>query len=86
MSPPALGMLAAVGGDSGRELVALGAALLVAGLLARAGRRVGLPTIPLFMAAGILAGPHTPGPVLISEPADLGLLTTLARNGAARPK
>ena len=70
-------VLAAVGGDSGRELVALGAALLVAGILARAGRRIGLPTIPLFMAAGILSGPHTPGPVLIREPADLGLLTTL---------
>ncbi len=78
MIPPGpLGMLAAVGGDSGRELVALGAALLVAGVLARAGRRIGLPTIPLFMAAGILAGPHTPGPVLIRESADLGLLTTL---------
>ena len=69
--------LAAVGGDSGRELMALGAALLVAGVLARAGRRIGLPTIPLFMAAGILSGPHTPGPVLIRDPADLGLLTTL---------
>jgi CPA2 family monovalent cation:H+ antiporter-2 len=69
-------MLAA-GGDSGRELVALGAALLVAGVLARAGRRIGLPTIPLFMAAGILTGPYTPGPVLIENPADLGLLTTL---------
>lgn len=72
-----LGLLAATGGNSGRELVALGAALLVAGLLARAGRRIGLPTIPLFMAAGILTGPHTPGPVLFRDSADLGLLTTL---------
>lgn len=72
-----VGLLAATGGESGRELVALGAALLIAGLLARAGRRMGLPTIPLFMAAGILTGPHTPGPVLIRDPADLGLLTTL---------
>ena len=72
-----LGLLAATGGETGRELVALGAALLVAGVLARAGRRIGLPTIPLFMAAGILTGPHTPGPVLVREPADLGLLTTL---------
>ena len=70
-------ILAAAGADSGRELVALGAALLVAGILARAGRRIGLPTIPLFMAAGSLSGPHTPGPVLIREPSDLGLLTTL---------
>jgi len=72
-----IGVVAAVGGETGRELVALGAALLVAGVLARAGRRIGLPTIPLFMAAGILTGPYTPGPVLISDPADLGLLTTL---------
>jgi CPA2 family monovalent cation:H+ antiporter-2 len=72
-----LALLAATGGETGRELVALGAALLVAGMLARGGRRIGLPTIPLFMAAGILSGPHTPGPVLVREPADLGLLTTL---------
>ena len=72
-----IGLLAATGGETGRELVALGAALLVAGILARAGRRFGLPTIPLFMAAGILTGPFTPGPVLVRDPADLGLLTTL---------
>lgn len=76
LSGPA-GLLAATGGETGRELVALGAALLVAGILARAGRRFGLPTIPLFMAAGIVCGPYTPGPVLISDAADLGLLTTL---------
>jgi monovalent cation:H+ antiporter-2, CPA2 family len=75
--PGPIGLLAAAGGEQGRELVALGAALLVAGVLARAGRRFGLPTIPLFMAAGILAGPFTPGPVLVRDPADLGLLTTL---------
>jgi CPA2 family monovalent cation:H+ antiporter-2 len=72
-----LGVLAASGGEVGRELVALGAALLVAGVLARAGRRIGLPTIPLFMAAGILTGPHTPGPVFVRDPAQLGLLATL---------
>jgi CPA2 family monovalent cation:H+ antiporter-2 len=72
-----IGLLAATGGETGRELVALGAALLVAGVLARAGRRFGLPTIPLFMAAGVLTGPFTPGPVLVRDPADLGLLTTL---------
>ena len=32
-------------------LVALGASLLAAGLLARLGRSIGLPTIPLFMIA-----------------------------------
>ena len=76
IGPGPLAVLAAIGGESGRQLVALGAALLVAGILARAGRRIGLPTIPLFMAAGILSGPHTPGPVLISDAGQLGLLTT----------
>ena len=58
----------------GRDLIVLGVAFLLAGLLARAGRRVGLPTIPLFMAAGILAGPNTPGPVLFSDEHELELL------------
>ena len=69
-------MLAAVS-EVGRELVALGGALLVAAALARAGRRIRLPTIPLFMAAGILSGPHTPGPVLFRDPADVALLATI---------
>ena len=67
----------AAASEVGRELVALGGALLVAAALARAGRRIRLPTIPLFMAAGILSGPHTPGPVLFRDPADLGLLATI---------
>ena len=69
-------MLAATS-EVGRELVALGGALLVAAALARAGKRIRLPTIPLFMAAGILSGPHTPGPVLFRDPADVGLLATI---------
>ena len=58
----------------GTELVVLGAAFLLAGLLARIARRVGLPIIPVFMAAGMLVGPNTPGPVLIEHPEDLELL------------
>ena len=58
----------------GRELIVLGLAFLLAGLLARIGRRIGLPTIPLFVGAGILAGPNTPGPVLFAHPEDLELL------------
>ena len=38
-------------------LDALGASLLAAGLLARLGRSIGLPTIPLFMIAGLLRPP-----------------------------
>jgi monovalent cation:H+ antiporter-2, CPA2 family len=58
-------------------LVALGGAFLVAGLLARLGRRAGLPTIPFFMAAGILTGPHTPGLVLVEDPSDLEIFAAV---------
>ncbi|MGQ0744574.1 MAG: cation:proton antiporter [Acidimicrobiales bacterium] len=61
----------------GETLVAVGAAFLAAGLLARAGRRVGLPTIPFFMAAGFIFGPNTPGIVLVEDPHDLELLAAL---------
>lgn len=55
------------------ELVALGGAFLAAGVLARVGRRIGLPTIPFFIVAGILTGPNTPGLVLVEGPHDLEL-------------
>lgn len=58
----------------GGELIVIGAAFLLTGLLARAGGRVGLPTIPLFVIAGILVGPNTRGPVLFHHPDDLELL------------
>lgn len=38
----------------GDALVALGGAFLAAAVLARLGARIGLPTIPLFMLAGIV--------------------------------
>lgn len=59
------------------DLIGLGAVILLAGLLARAGRRVGLPTIPCYMLVGILLGPGTPGPVLVDSPADLELISVL---------
>jgi CPA2 family monovalent cation:H+ antiporter-2 len=59
------------------ELVALGGAFLAAGFLGRLGRRVGLPTIPFFMAAGIIAGPHTPGLVLVEEPSALAVFASV---------
>ncbi|MFP5375459.1 MAG: cation:proton antiporter [Acidimicrobiia bacterium] len=61
----------------GDTLVAVGGAFLAAGLLARAGRRIGLPTIPFFMAAGIIFGPNTPGLALVEDPHDLELLAAL---------
>jgi CPA2 family monovalent cation:H+ antiporter-2 len=61
----------------GETLVAVGGAFLASGLLARLGRRIGLPTIPFFMVAGILFGPATPGLVLVEHPEDLELLAAL---------
>jgi CPA2 family monovalent cation:H+ antiporter-2 len=61
----------------GDELIALGGAFLAAGLLARLGRRFGLPTIPLFMVAGIIFGANTPGLSLVSDPHSLELLAVL---------
>jgi CPA2 family monovalent cation:H+ antiporter-2 len=59
------------------ELAVLGAALLLAGLLARVGRRLGLPTIPFFIVAGIVFGPQTPGVVVLEDPQALHLLAML---------
>jgi monovalent cation:H+ antiporter-2, CPA2 family len=61
----------------GDALIALGGAFLAAGLLARLGGHIGLPTIPFFMAAGILFGPHTPGIVLVRDPAELELFAAV---------
>ena len=59
------------------ELAVLGAALLLAGLFARVGRRLGLPTIPFFIAAGIIFGPQTPGVVVLEDPEEIHLLAML---------
>lgn len=73
------------------ELIALGVVALTAGLLARVGRRLGLPTIPFFMAAGILLGPHSPGPTLVAHDetwevlAAIGLVMLLFHLGVEFP-
>ena len=58
-------------------LVALGGELLVAGVLARLGRRILLPTIPLFVLAGHERGPDTSGIALVDS-ADRLILSTHA--------
>ncbi|MEU1053201.1 cation:proton antiporter [Streptomyces sp. NPDC005876] len=58
-------------------LLAMGGAFLAAAVLARLGGRIGLPTIPLFMLAGILLGPHTPGVVLVEDAHDFEMLSAL---------
>ena len=58
-------------------LLAMGGAFVAAAFLARLGSRIGLPTIPLFILAGILLGPNTPGFVLLDDPHDLEMLSAL---------
>ena len=41
------------------------------------GRRIGLPTIPFFILAGILTGPRTPGLVLVDDAAHLELFASI---------
>ncbi|AZC13012.1 cation:proton antiporter [Microbacterium sp. ABRD28] len=77
VQPPGVNIVGAPFGIPINELIAVGALLLVAALLARLGRRIGLPTIPFFMATGILLGPGTPGPVLIDDPAVIEFLATM---------
>nr|WP_202458493.1 cation:proton antiporter [Streptomyces sp. SID5464] len=55
----------------------MGGAFLAAAFLARLGGRIGLPTIPLFMLAGILLGPHTPGLVIVEDAHDFEMLSAL---------
>jgi CPA2 family monovalent cation:H+ antiporter-2 len=55
----------------------MGGAFVAAAVLARLGTRIGLPTIPLFILAGILLGPNTPGFVLLEDPHDLDMLSAL---------
>jgi monovalent cation:H+ antiporter-2, CPA2 family len=58
-------------------LLAIGGAFLAAAFLARLGSRIGLPTIPLFILAGVLLGPHTPGLVIVNDASDLEMLSAL---------
>jgi len=62
---------------SAEALVALGGAFLVCGAVARLGVPIGLPTIPLFMVAGVVFGPNTPGLALVSDPAELEVVARL---------
>ncbi|WP_326599995.1 cation:proton antiporter [Streptomyces sp. NBC_01803] len=55
----------------------MGGAFVAAAVLARLGSRIGLPTIPLFILAGILLGPNTPGYVLVEDPHELEMLSAL---------
>ncbi|SNR80195.1 hypothetical protein [Blastococcus mobilis] len=51
-----------------KDLAALPGALLICRVLARAGVLIGLASIPLFVLAGAVLGPHTPGFDLVDNP------------------
>jgi CPA2 family monovalent cation:H+ antiporter-2 len=61
----------------GHTLIALGGAFLAAFVFGRLGRRFGLPTIPLFMLAGVLFGPNTPGFDLVQHPEEFELVAVI---------
>ncbi len=61
----------------GHDLIALGSAFVGAGLAAKLGRRLRLPTIPFFMAAGLLLGPNSPGATMVGDADVLELLAAL---------
>lgn len=45
-------------GHLGEELIVLGVLFLIAYVLGRLGKLIGLPTIPVYMLVGLLASPH----------------------------
>jgi len=61
----------------GETLLALGGAFVAAFAVGRLGRRFGVPTIPLFMLAGVVLGPHTPGLDLVHDPQEFELVATI---------
>jgi CPA2 family monovalent cation:H+ antiporter-2 len=44
--------------STGQDLIVLGVLFLLAYVLGRLGKRVGLPSIPIYMLVGLLASPH----------------------------
>jgi CPA2 family monovalent cation:H+ antiporter-2 len=58
----------------GADLITLGVLLVVAYVLARFGKLIGLPSIPIYMIVGLLASPHTGWFPLNFQAADLELI------------
>src|ERR1700712_209660 len=44
--------------DLGGDLLILGILFVIAYVLGRLGKRIGLPSIPIYMLVGLLASPH----------------------------
>jgi len=61
-------------GDLAENLITLGILFLIAYVLGRLARRIGLPAIPVYMVVGLLASPHTHVFPLDFEAADVQLI------------
>lgn len=59
---------------TGEELIVLGVLFLIAYVLGRLGKLIGLPAIPIYMIVGLLASPNTHFFPLDFEPADVQLV------------
>jgi len=64
----------AAGGDL-HGLLALGVLIAAAAVVAAVGRRVGIPTVPLYVLGGVLVGPHVAGAVGVPSIAPAEVLT-----------
>lgn len=59
----------------GEQLITLGILFLLAYVLGRIGKRIGLPAVPIYMIVGLIASPNFDWvPFLVFEPADVELL------------
>jgi CPA2 family monovalent cation:H+ antiporter-2 len=60
----------------GGELLTIGALFLIAYVLGRLGKLIGLPAIPIYMVVGLIASPHTPWIGLSVESHTIELIAT----------
>jgi CPA2 family monovalent cation:H+ antiporter-2 len=65
-----------LGPDLGQQLLILGVLFVIAYVLGRLGKLIGLPAIPIYMVVGLLASPNTHFFPLNFEPADVELVAT----------
>lgn len=60
----------------GGELLTIGGLFLIAYVLGRLGKTIGLPAIPVYMVVGLIASPHTPWIGLSVESHTIELIAT----------
>jgi uncharacterized YccA/Bax inhibitor family protein len=63
----------------GGELLTIGGLFLIAYVLGRLGKTIGLPAIPVYMVVGLIASPHTPWIGLSVESHTIELIATFGR-------